>query len=391
MKIIRKFSMIGYEIKFPDAIQYTRPWKYKILDNGIRLNYDDHSYPGCCLSILSEIGSGIDDTIYNTLDTLKNNLKYPGLSFRASSNETIINIACLNDSASYFIKDFIYQVNNFQEKKAIPSTEDKNILDILYKSCYSKNNPQKTNEDSIKSLFSINNFIISSIGFSDTILSEFSNLIPHRIQIPELSEYKPYILVSENKSEEVLLCIAYKAPPISHPDSFLFRFLETMMTTNKPILKNYTNYNEQYNYLYSLLNNVPGIFNHTVAYKANKTSGLFIHTIECHSLSVSFAGSAIIKSMARTSKELLPQEIQRTQKDIYTNILKYNYMQTCEQYNQDLRANRQPKDYIEFVLNAKEDYICNKLHNWISASEPSIAIKGEILSENVIESMFTGC
>ena len=153
----------------------------------------------------------------------------------------------------------------------------------------------------------------------------------------------------------------YQAPSYSSSlsDYYLFRFLEKFMSMST---MPYINTNEQYNYLYSKLGNIPGLYSHNAYYQPSKNSGVFIHLLKTHPMTVSFAGAAVIKSMNRASKEMIPKEIERTRKEVFCDLLmEKSPEKECEERNEEIRSGKKRRDFVEFVANLNEEYACNRI------------------------------
>ena len=381
MMALRKFSQAAQ--RFPEALQYSKPWKCTELENKVQVNMCDGFDLYSSLSILSDVGTrhGIDSNSY--MNSLCASVNHPGLQYTISHDHTVVNLTMLRPEVTQVLSALMAFVEKNPQPHADPAKNlDESLTGILFASCF----PRKTETPQPPQLFCGENIVLSGKGLSDSEISIFSKL-PQGIKAYLLpSEYGPSMQIIETPSEEVELCIAYQAPPLSQSDYHVFKFLEGFMQfTSYP----YIDHSRQYNYLYSLLGSIPGVISHEVAYHAGRSSGLFVHKVKSHPLAVTFAGSAIIKSMERAAKQMIPKEMERTQKAIYSEMLRSRSgFEECQAKGYENRSGRTRRDFAEFVLNCSEDFICNRLTSWISAKIPSIIIKGKVISDNAIESMF---
>ena len=363
MKAFRKFSQFEAKLQFPEALIYTRPWKNIVLPNELRISYDETSDFTSNISILTEIGSRNMSNSQKLLSDL-NNFLGSGFSYKCYWDKTIINLTTLKEDTESIIKELVKRLKTLSDSSTKQKNTEEDILEILYKTCYQKKSDglesEKTSEKKLEKDFICGkNTIISAKGVQNSVLSYFSDLVPGSSNSFNASAYKPTMLILETSSEENILCIANEAPSLFSQDYYVFKFLEKLMNFENLF---YIDNSKQYNYLYSLLGSIPGVFSHSAFYLPSKDSGVFIHLLKTHSLSTTFAGSAIIKSMNRVCKQITPKEIERTKKTIFNDILMKNtQILLCEQRNEEIRTGRQKNDYTEFVLNVNEEYLCNRL------------------------------
>jgi hypothetical protein len=383
IKVLRKISTVATQIDCPDLLQYTFPWSFHKLPNSVQLSIGISPSSLAHLSIDCEISRKALPKAQSSLVLLHKKISHPGFSYVLSANTAKISLSCLPSDSESLLNTIATHLSTPPKTSLIPEEKYENSLfEALYKACFELSLTQTPDS----AIFSGENTIISALNLAEAQLRSFEQLSKGLPLPAETGEYKPTMQIFESNAEKVSLCIAYLAPGLRSSDFFTFKFLEKLMTTdNTP----FVDHNKQFNYLNSLLFSIPGIYTHKAVYHSFRNFGFFVHYLTTHPFSVTFAGSAVIKSMKRATRNIIPKEIERTQTALFNELLaEKNGIQLCEIRNESVKANRFKDEFPDYLANITEEYACSRIGAWIDTKFPSILIQGNIVSENVIERMF---
>lgn len=385
-KVFRSFSLKN-KFLYPEALQYKYPWALEKLSNGIQLSFDPSPHETSALSILSDIGLQTFPQAEICLKAFKKKLGHPGFSYKISWDTTTLNIECMKSESEFLLKKLIENLLTADFAYTDKDVESYDLVNLSLNQCFDRKDELKRQKTQANDILQGKKLKISCQGFDDNALKVFET-IPEGDVLPyKTLKYKPVMQIIETQSDDATTCIAYHGPSLKTEDSLLFFFLSELFNHDYPL---YLDHSKQFNYLSSILSSIPGIYSYKCLYHPSYDSGLILHIFNTHPLSTTFAGSAITKSMKRLSKQLIPQEIARAKLKIFNTLINsQSQIEMCKKRNQDLRQGTLPGEYGDFLLNITEEYICRKISEWTTSKFPSVLLQGKVLSEGVIEGMFS--
>lgn len=379
---MRIFRSISQSHRYPKALQYSRVWKSLDFPNRIRVNVCESEGIDCSVSFLLGIGTqnAVQTRLY--MELLKEFLQHPSFQYSCLPDRTLFSLNLLKNESVQVMTDLVAYLKKNPDMN-ITKDPDDYLVNLLYASCFPT---QSTGSQTFLQCFTGENLIVTGKGLPIEAISPLELLPQGSKPLSPPIRHQPTMQIIENSNEDTEILIAYQAPPFSHPDYFIYKYIEHLMHYF-PLP--YIDTSKQYNYLYSLIGSIPGIYSHEVSYFSQAHSGMLVHLVNSNPLAATFAGAAIVKSMNRMTKEVTPKEMERAEKSIYASMLKEKSgVDQCGRRGEEVWTGKSQREIAEFVMNCTEEYLCGRIASWMSFKFPSVIIRGKVLSDNVIEGMF---